>query len=388
MARTLDFTDGFESSSAPSIGAVSATELQVYVDDAAYVAANGAAAQGDIYFNSTDNLVRYYNGSSWENAAEDDTVVHKTGDESIAGNKTFTGTTTFINSTELKVTDKNITCNSGGDDASSEGAGITVDRDPGTDGSIIYADAAASKFMLGALGSEVEVADISTTQSLSNKTLTDPEVDNDVTFSQTATPANPAAGKNKLYFKSDNKAYILDSTGTETDLTATGGGGGGGGVTPLFIVPSGGPIEAFENGIETLEFDYVESQSIYTSFKIPSGYTPGTQVKLIGGIFATAATAGDVLFTSIATLIEPGDLISDTTDQHTSTNVTVATTGAANQTYGIGDIDLTDGSGQINSVSVAAGDILSIELKRNVSGETSSATDDARLIKNSFEVES
>ena len=40
--------------------------LSTYVDDAAYVAAKAsAAALGDIYLNSTSNLVRYYNGSAW-----------------------------------------------------------------------------------------------------------------------------------------------------------------------------------------------------------------------------------------------------------------------------------------------------------------------------------
>jgi hypothetical protein len=36
-----------------------------YADDAAYVAANGAAEAGDTYYNTTSNLIKYYNGSSW-----------------------------------------------------------------------------------------------------------------------------------------------------------------------------------------------------------------------------------------------------------------------------------------------------------------------------------
>jgi hypothetical protein len=41
---------------------------------------------------------------------------------------------------------------------------------------------------------------------------------------QIDTPANPASGSNKLYFKSDNKLYSLTSTGTETEIGAAGGG--------------------------------------------------------------------------------------------------------------------------------------------------------------------
>jgi microcystin-dependent protein len=45
---------------------------------------------------------------------------------------------------------------------------------------------------------------------------------------QMVTPANPANGKNKLYFKADNKLYMLDSTGVEKEV-GTGAAGGGGG---------------------------------------------------------------------------------------------------------------------------------------------------------------
>lgn len=39
--------------------------IAVYVDDAAYVAANGAAAAGDVYFNSGSGKLRFYDGSVW-----------------------------------------------------------------------------------------------------------------------------------------------------------------------------------------------------------------------------------------------------------------------------------------------------------------------------------
>lgn len=49
------------------------------------------------------------------------------------------------------------------------------------------------------------------TQTLSNKTFSDA-----VTHTQVATPSNPAASNDKLYFKSDDKLYRLTSGGTET----------------------------------------------------------------------------------------------------------------------------------------------------------------------------
>jgi len=88
----------------------------------------------------------------------------------INGNLTVNGATTTVNTTNMDVTDKNITVNDGGNDASSEGAGITVER-TGTDGSIIYKDTSATKFAIGAVGSEVDAVDISTAQTITNKSI-------------------------------------------------------------------------------------------------------------------------------------------------------------------------------------------------------------------------
>lgn len=43
-------------------------------------------------------------------------------------------------------------------------------------------------------------------------------------FTQTTTPSNPASGKNRIYFKSDDKLYKLDSSGNELEIGAGGGG--------------------------------------------------------------------------------------------------------------------------------------------------------------------
>lgn len=108
-----------------------------------------------------------------------------TGTQTFAGDKTFNddvvvqgdftvnGTTTTINTVNLTVEDQNITINFGGNDASAEGAGLTVDR-TGVDGSLVYEDALASKWKAGALGSEIQLVNISSSQILTNKDLTDP----------------------------------------------------------------------------------------------------------------------------------------------------------------------------------------------------------------------
>jgi hypothetical protein len=48
-------------------------------------------------------------------------------------------------------------------------------------------------------------------------------------------PATPAAGTLLVYAKTDHKTYQRDSTGTVTDLTATGGAGGGSNTFAFFM---------------------------------------------------------------------------------------------------------------------------------------------------------
>jgi hypothetical protein len=88
----------------------------------------------------------------------------------IKGDLQVDGTTTTVNSDTLDVTDPNITLNDGGNDASSEGAGLTVER-TSTDGSLIYRDSSASKFAAGPLGSEVDLVSTTGTQTITGKTI-------------------------------------------------------------------------------------------------------------------------------------------------------------------------------------------------------------------------
>jgi hypothetical protein len=64
--RIVDFSDGFESASEPTQTVITANALKVFVDDAAFVTAKGSvAAEGDIYYNSTSDLIKTYTGAAW-----------------------------------------------------------------------------------------------------------------------------------------------------------------------------------------------------------------------------------------------------------------------------------------------------------------------------------
>ncbi len=95
----------------------------------------------------------------------------------VGGNLNITGEITAVSATLLQVTDKTIEVNVTGSDASSEGAGLEIVR-TGTAGSLIYANAAATRFRIGDLGSEKDVADVSSVQTFTNKTWNGAKIGN------------------------------------------------------------------------------------------------------------------------------------------------------------------------------------------------------------------
>lgn len=72
--RLINFFDGAESSTTPTIGNIVASNLVKYANDAAFVAAeDGAPVTGNIYYNTTDNTIRYYKGA-WVELVDVSTV--------------------------------------------------------------------------------------------------------------------------------------------------------------------------------------------------------------------------------------------------------------------------------------------------------------------------
>lgn len=74
MSRVIDFVDGVTSETPPTIGNIVASNLTQYADDSTYEAnEDGAPTTGNLYYNTTDNVIRYYNGSSWESLVDENT---------------------------------------------------------------------------------------------------------------------------------------------------------------------------------------------------------------------------------------------------------------------------------------------------------------------------
>ena len=109
MARTVNFFDGAQSSTTPTVGNVVASNLVQYPDDSTYEASeSGAPTEGNIYYNTTLDLIRYYNGTDWISIVDESstqTIENKTLDGTDAtGNNTITNDAddvSYDNSTSL-----------------------------------------------------------------------------------------------------------------------------------------------------------------------------------------------------------------------------------------------------------------------------------------------
>lgn len=92
-------------------------------------------------------------------------------------------------------------------------------------------DVTQQQRILDALALLVDVTDISVSKAVlttgsqsvaGTKTFASIKVDDDgIDYEQIATPANPSAGRNKIYFKTGGKARILDSSGVEVPLSSS-----------------------------------------------------------------------------------------------------------------------------------------------------------------------
>lgn len=193
-------------------------------------------------------------------------------------------------------------------------------------------------------------------------------------------PATPPAGQMALYFKDDGLLYRKNPAGTET---AVGSGGGGGGSSVNWVEDALAPTVVFEYSGQAYAFQDALTQYLYAQVRVPSSYSAGGQINL-RGIFYGNATSTNVLMQTQATLIRTGtDAMSSTTNQRTSTNsaVTMATTANRPNAF---VCDLTSATGQINGVSVAAGDLILVRLTRDTATDT--ATVDAMVPVFSSEV--
>ena len=98
--RKINFFDGAASGTVPTIGNIVATDLVQYANDASFEANNqGSPTTGNIYYNTSSNLIRYYNGTSWVSILDESAT-------QVVQNKTIDGTdATGTNTVSIDATD-------------------------------------------------------------------------------------------------------------------------------------------------------------------------------------------------------------------------------------------------------------------------------------------
>jgi len=179
--------------------------------------------------------------------------------------------------------------------------------------------------------------------------------------------------------------YYDAVTGEWTDV-GSGSGGISSSSVEFKLTTDISPYEFTDtNGLSLLAFDGESNQSVRAVITIPSGYEGGIQIKLKNLLGYSSGSADNVLINATTTLVKIGDISDSLTNTYDSTN-TELTLSTSNEILTIGDVDLTDSSGEINSVAVTANDLLLVELRRDNDAETSSSLEDFNIIRNSVQV--
>lgn len=160
---------------------------------------------------------------------------------------------------------------------------------------------------------------------------------------------------------------------------ALGGGGGGAGFA-WKAISGNAPVLEEIYGEQVYSFEAALAQELYASIKVPQGYSAGSPITVYVAGFS-ASSSNTILLQAQSTLIRPGTSAFDsTTNQRTTTNSALTNTVAKMAREFALDITHTDGT--INSVAVAAGDIIKIKLYRGTDTDTA----DISMIPNATDV--
>ena len=234
-------------------------------------------------------------------------------DVTVNGDLTVEGTTTTVNSDTLDVADANITVNVGGTDATAEGAGLTVEGTGASDlAQIKYSAAATSKFIVGADGSEKEIATIDDAQVITNKDIDGGTASNSNRISvpkgvDKTTLDGLTRKQGVIVFDQDKKQFLGDDG---TELKTIGGGGG--------LVPSADIDDTFVGTIEKDNEYLVDISAGSLAVNLPIGlgdeaYKIAFNIKQVTeGNLLTVNTqsAQNIIFNGLAdTSFEVGELI-------------------------------------------------------------------------------
>lgn len=175
---------------------------------------------------------------------------------------------------------------------------------------------------------------------------------------------------------------FYDVTDTRWKVKSGAGTGGAGGAPIFWDESANAPEKTIENSRLTHVFGAGLAQELFTDFKVPASFTGGRQLKLVIKAY-NADTSGNILLRAQSTLVrKENDDVGSTTNQRTTTNSAITMSASNDQEDQQIELDLTDSTGNINSVAVAAGDSIAVRLYR----DTDTATSDVKLLTKQCEV--
>lgn len=194
-------------------------------------------------------------------------------------------------------------------------------------------------------------------------------------FTDAGLPANGNPGR--IVWNSTFSAPNVDDGSA---WNALGAGGGVGSFLNFYSEPGGGPAQ-LEDGTGLLYYDFEDeaSEILWAFLKIPSSYQTGKQIKLKVQVESDEAGSNQLILQAQTYLVRSGtDAMTALANSHTDTANYSPSAVAATEL----EVDLTDGSGQVNAIAVSAGDILKIALSK----PTDSSTENLRLFESLVEV--
>lgn len=166
---------------------------------------------------------------------------------------------------------------------------------------------------------------------------------------------------------SNGQVLTADSTQTNGVKWASAGGGSG---ALFWLEDEFSPQGVIQNKVQVYEYEAGLSQGLFAIIKVPNSYQAGTQLNL-RTTFYISDSSGTSLIRAQSTLIRTGtDVITSSTNQRTTTNAAVTLGAGTVSIPQAVTMDITDSSGQINSVAVAAGDNIKIKLFRDTDTAT------------------
>ena len=158
----------------------------------------------------------------------------------------------------------------------------------------------------------------------------------------------------------------------EDNLPAGIGGGGGGSLEWNDAEAEAPEKDAlYETIVHKFTKGDAGNQKLYAIVKVPENYAVGKQVKMHIKMFSETGDGSSTIFLkSTSYLLRPGtDAIDSTSNSHASTN-SAKTLSATAKRVETESLDLSDASGEINSVAISAGDLIKVVLERGSDTDT------------------